>query len=205
MAKRIVAIVGTYRRNHVIETAVDELLRGAAASGAETEKVMLIDAPLEFCTNCRACMQTPGPRRGKCIHDDSLGAILDRVEAADAVVLAGPINFGTATAVMKRFIERLVVYGFWPWGNLAPKNRIADKTRRAVLVTSSACPAALGRILMRDSFRVMKQAAETMGAKVADKIYFGGVARQPEDRLNARQMRRAFAAGEKLAAGGNQK
>lgn len=26
------------------------------------------------------------------------------------------MNFGSVTAIMKRFIERLTVYAYWPWG-----------------------------------------------------------------------------------------
>lgn len=200
MADRIVAIVGTYRRHHVIETAVDELLRGASTNGALTEKIMLLDEPLEFCTNCRACMQEAGEGRGRCIHQDAMESILDRLEAADAIVLACPINFGTTTALMKRFVERLVVYGTWPWGALAPKNRISHKTRRALLLTSSACPAIIGRFMMRGAFQVMKQAADVMGAKVVSRVYLGMTARTQDDTLDEKKLNQVFIAGQKLAA-----
>lgn len=50
------------------------------------------------------------------------------------------MNFGTITAVMKKFIERLVCFAYWPWGMNAPKIRLDNKTRFAVLVASSAAP-----------------------------------------------------------------
>ena len=38
MAKKVVAIIGTYRKGRVIDTAVSEILKGAEAHGAETVK-----------------------------------------------------------------------------------------------------------------------------------------------------------------------
>jgi multimeric flavodoxin WrbA len=58
-----------------------------------------------------------------------MGAILDEIAASDAVVLASPMNFWTVTALMKRFIERLVCFAYWPWGMGARKH--ARRTARA--------------------------------------------------------------------------
>ncbi len=66
-AKKIVAIVGTYRKGRVIDTAVSEVLRGAEDGGATTQTIYLIDKHIEFCTNCRTCTQQADVgRRGRC-------------------------------------------------------------------------------------------------------------------------------------------
>ena len=57
---KIIAIVGTYRKGGVIDTAVDEILASAREADAEVSKVYLIDRHIEFCTNCRSCTQEPG-------------------------------------------------------------------------------------------------------------------------------------------------
>jgi len=57
---RITALVGSYRKGGVIDRAVEEILAAARESGAETTKIYLIDEPIEFCANCRACTQTDG-------------------------------------------------------------------------------------------------------------------------------------------------
>ena len=199
MAEKVVAIVGTYRRDHVTETAVDELLRGASTNGAQVEKIMLLDHPIEFCTNCRACLQEAGENRGPCVHDDAMNTLLDKLEAADAMVLASPINFGAETALMKRFIERLVVYGYWPWGTPQPKNRIKQKPRKAVLLVTSACPAFIAFFLMRGAFQAMQSAAAVLGAKVIRKVHIGLVAKTQDELLDEKKMNKAFVAGQKLA------
>src|SRR5690606_17046222 len=100
-------------------------LAGAREAGAEVAKIDLNDRPIEFCRNCRTCTQQEGLRRGECPIEDDMGRILDELERSDAIVLASPTNFGTVTALMKRFIERLVCYAYWPWGAPAPRGRNA--------------------------------------------------------------------------------
>ena len=55
---RVTAIVGTYRKGGIIDTAVDEILDSASQSGAEVKKIYLLDKHIEFCTNCRTCAAT---------------------------------------------------------------------------------------------------------------------------------------------------
>ena len=201
MSKKVVAIVGTYRKGHIIDSAVSALLESAAELGAETEKIYLLDRHIEFCTNCRKCVQDKNASlRGTCIHDDDMEQILSKIDAADAVVLASPVNFSTVTALMKRFVERLIPYGYWPWGSLAPKmrNNKNKPKKKAVIITSSACPAFLARILMRNPLMVMKMAAMTIGAKVVKKIYYGTVAIEEDQKLSERAIRKAKRCAKKL-------
>src|SRR5512142_2522471 len=51
---RVTAIVGSYRRGGVVESAVDEILAAAKREGADADKIHLLDRRVEFCTNCRA-------------------------------------------------------------------------------------------------------------------------------------------------------
>jgi multimeric flavodoxin WrbA len=198
MSKTIVAIVGTYRKSGVIDTAVDEILKAAQSAGAQISKIYLIDRHIEFCTNCRSCMQQPGPARGTCRHSDDMTAILDQVESADALVIASPINYYNVTAVTRKFLERLVVYGYWPWGSGIPKFRIKNSGKKAVLVTSSAAPALLGKLFYRPALGALKAIAQSFGAKVISRLYFGLIARQPHSTLNQKDLMRAYNAGLKL-------
>ena len=182
MAKKIVALSGSYRRDGMINAAVDAILRAAAEKGAETEKIHLIDRHIEFCRNCRKCTQQEGPQRGVCAHPDDMEDILKKIEAADGLVLASPVNFFGVTAVTQRFIERLVCYAFWPWGRPGPVIRLKDRGIKAVIVTSSAMPAVLGRIFTR-SLGGLKRAAKTLGAKSAGTLFIGKAALHEKQEL----------------------
>jgi putative NADPH-quinone reductase len=201
VAKKIVAIVGTYRKGKVTDSAVDEALRGAESRGVETEKIYLIDKHIEFCTNCRMCtQQSDVGRRGACIHDDDMESILQAVDEADGLVLASPTNFYNVTAVTRRFMERLIVYAHWPWqAKMGPVMRIKPPDKKAITITATACPAFLGRILIRGPRQALKIAAGTMGAEVLTTLYYGAVAQTPDATLNEADLRKAHEAGARLA------
>ncbi len=200
MSKKIIGIVGSYRKGKVIDTAVTEILKGAESRGAETAKIYLTEKQIEFCNNCRSCMQQPGDERGQCVHNDDMEEILQQIDEADGFVLGSPVNFGTVTAIMKRFMERLAVYGYWPWGKIAPpKFRNARLNKKAVVVTSFTPPAWIGRLLLSGAPKVLKGMAKILGAKVVKFLYFGMVGERPEAGLDEKSLRRAFKTGEELA------
>jgi putative NADPH-quinone reductase len=199
-AKKIVAILGTYRKERVIDTAVSEVLRGAEACGVETEKIYLIDKQIEFCRNCRACTQQPHVgRRGQCALSDDMEQILRATDEADGLVLASPTNFYNVTAVTRRFMERLIVHFYWPWKQGAPKPRDKSKNKKAITITSTACPAFIARIAIPGGRKALKIIAETLGAKVQTSLFFGMVVQSPDATLGERDRQKAFLAGRRLA------
>jgi multimeric flavodoxin WrbA len=199
MSRKVVAVVGTYRPGHIVDCTVDAVLEGAREAGAQVSKIDLLDRHIEFCTNCRDCAQQPGSPRGRCHIKDDMAAILDEIDAADAIVLASPMNFGTVTAVMKRFMERLMVYGHWPWEQMAPKGRIEKPSKKALVVTASAMPAVVGRFKTA-ILPVMKHATRVVGARSTSTLYFGMACTSRDQRLTPDQKAKAAAAGRKLAA-----
>ena len=201
MPEKITAIIGTYRKGGVTDSAVDEILAAAREAGAETTKIHLIDRHIEFCGNCRTCTQEEGPKRGVCPLGDDMNAILEEIERSDAIVLASPMNFWTATAVMKRFIERLVCFAYWPWGTHAPKIRNKRKTKRAVIVVSSAAPALIARLMSR-MVGLLKSCAGLLGAKTVGVLFIGLAAGEQKHELSGRVKRKARRLGKKLARRG---
>jgi len=200
MAARVVAIIGTYRKSGITDQTVQEVLRAVRNHGGQTETIYLLDEPIEFCTNCRACTQDPDVgTHGPCIHDDALAGILERIDAADGLVLASPTNFFTVTALMKRFIERLLGYAYWPWTAAIPKPRIRTPHKKAVTITSTACPALMARLLIRHPTSLLKKVARLLGARVVDTLHIGLAAQQQDQHLSDTQKRRAYRAGCRLA------
>jgi len=195
----VTAIVGSYRKGGIVDTAVDEILAAAEQEGAEVAKIYLIDKHVEFCQNCRACMQVEGAGRGQCVLADEMGAILDQLERSDAFVLASPMNFGTVTAVMKRFIERLGCYGYWPWGVMAPKARSKGKPKRAVVVAASAAPAIIAR-LATQIVGMLKKCAGLLGARKIEVLFIGLAAKQPTQTIGQRTRKQARRLGKRLVS-----
>ena len=98
-ATRVLAINGSYRDGGITDQAIALAARALGESGAEVESVALRDYPIEFCLNCRACCQTPGNAPGQCVHNDGMQELVEKIEQADAYILAAPTNFGSVTAI----------------------------------------------------------------------------------------------------------
>ncbi len=193
----VVAIVGSYREGGVIDQATAAVLAAAAGEGARTRVFRLREEDIAFCRNCRSCTQAPGPARGRCLIEDAMGPILDEIEAAEALVLAAPVNAGDVTAITRRFLERMVCCTYWPWGAPAPKPRIEKPTRPAVLITSSAMPGPMARLFTRAMATLAKMAG-LLGARPVGRLYVGLAAQTPEPVLPEAAARRAAALGRRL-------
>lgn len=196
--RKVVAVVGSYRKGGIIDSAVDEMLAAAEEAGAEVAKIYLADRQIDFCLNCRRCTQAEGRQRGRCVQDDDMAALLDEIEAADGLILGSPINFFTVTALTKRFVERLVCYAFWPWGARAPRTRDGNRDKKALLVISCAMPGFLARHFT-GALRVLKSAATALGARPVGTLIIGQVAQQEREPLPRRARFRARRLGRKLA------
>jgi multimeric flavodoxin WrbA len=198
MSARIVAITGSYRKGGTVESAVDAVLEGARAKGAVTQTIRLSEHPFEFCTNCRQCTQAPGEARVKCAQADGLEQILSAIDAADAVVLGSPVNFFNATAIFRRFQERLLGYVYWPWGEKGPALRTMKRHRKAVLVASAGMPGFLIPVTTGTA-RALRITARVLGAKPIGNLWIGLSAGEPHHALSPRTIRRARRLGMKLA------
>jgi multimeric flavodoxin WrbA len=199
MGIRILGIVGSYRRNGTIDSLVTAALSAAAEQGAETDKIYLIDKHIEFCTNCRTCTQQPGTARGECVHRDDMAGILDRYDASDGIVIGAPVNCFNLNAITRRFMERLVCLTYWPWGKGGYVLRKKARDKNAVLITSSAMPAIMGRFFT-GAPRALRVIAETMGAKPVASLFAGLSAQKQKAMVPDKMLRKARAAGHKLAA-----
>lgn len=199
MGKKILAIVGSYRKGGTTDSAVEAILSAAREKGAETRTVYLILQHLEFCTNCRRCTQEPGTERGKCPHQDDLESILAQVETADALVLASPVNHGNVTAITRLFLERLTGNGYWPWGQTAPVMRRQRLPRKAALVASCAMPLGPMIPLLTGTAWALRRMARLLGARPVESLWIGMAAMQPDVPLAEKQRKRARSIGLKLA------
>ena len=197
MITKVVAVVGSYRKGGTIDTAVEELLAAAREKGAETVTFYLADKHIEFCTNCRECMQAPGEARGKCKLHDDLEPMLQAIDEADAVVLGSPVNCYNVTAIFRRFMERLVGSAYWPWGQNAPKSRKTKLDKKAVLVASSAAPG-IFIPLATGAARALRLTAQMLGAKTVGRLWIGLAAHKPHQELSAGIREKARRLGRKL-------
>ena len=194
---KIIAIIGSYRENGVSDRVVDMILSSAREEGAKTNKIFLIDKHIEFCTNCRSCTQTKDLIKGECIISDEMNSILNEIEQSDALVIASPVNFGTITAVTKKFYERLACYSYWPWKTRFPKKRNIQKTKPTVVVASSAAPGLFTRFFTK-TVKHLNEIAKCLGAKKTRSLIVGSSAINPHQELKEKTRKKARKLGKKL-------
>jgi multimeric flavodoxin WrbA len=188
---KILAINGSYRHDGITEQVLEAAAEAVRASGAEIETVSLREYPVGFCLNCRECTQHPGTAPGRCVQHDGMQELVDKIEGADGYIFASPTNFGSVTAVFKRFMERLVVYAYWPWDRDVPELRKAKAPKKkALLISSCAAPGIVGRWLYGTQ-KQLKMTAKTIGADTVGALSIGLIAKEAHPRLSQRVQARA--------------
>ncbi|HCE67546.1 MAG: FMN reductase [Geobacteraceae bacterium GWC2_55_20] len=181
---KILAINGSYRNDGITDQTIEALSQAIKSAGAEVEVILLREYPIEFCLNCRACTQQPGAAPGECVLHDGMQDLIDKIERADGYILAAPTNFGSVTAIFKRFLERLAVYAYWPWDMNGPQYRKAQAPRKnALLVSSCAAPGIMGRWLFGTD-KQLKTTAKTIGAEVVGSLFTGMIAKEQHPKLS---------------------
>lgn len=189
--KNIIAINGSYRDDGMTDQAVEAVAAAARERGANVEIILLRDTPIEFCLNCRECTQQPGAKPGTCVQDDAMHELVQKIEAADAIILASPTNFYGVTALFKRFMERLIVYAYWPLGQAAPELRKKGRAKKkALLIASSAAPTLVGRLAF-STVKQLKITANTIGAKPIGTLFTGQASGEPHPNLPVSSQRKA--------------
>lgn len=105
---KVLAFNGSPRKEWNTAILLKKALEGAASQGAETELIHLYDLNYKGCYSCFACKIKGGKSYGRCAAKDELTPILKRIGEADGMILGSPVYFGTASAEMRAFMERLL-------------------------------------------------------------------------------------------------
>ena len=103
---KTIILNGSPRKNWNTAMMLKEAQRGAASVGAETEYIDLYDLSFTGCRSCMACKRKGG-ERCKCFWKDDLSPVIDRIFAADALIVGSPIYLGDITSQVHALIERL--------------------------------------------------------------------------------------------------
>jgi putative NADPH-quinone reductase len=74
----------------------------AQDTGRQYEMINLAELVVDPCMGCAACAQT-----NRCIQQDDMAPLYDRIVAADALVVGGVVYFGHMNALTHTFLERL--------------------------------------------------------------------------------------------------
>jgi len=104
MSKRILILAGSPRKNGNSAALCRAFAQGAEKSGHQVETIFLRDKKIGYCLACYHCKKSGGI----CIIKDDMADILDKMNAADVLVMASPVYFYSIDAQMKALIDRRV-------------------------------------------------------------------------------------------------
>ena len=105
-AMKTILLNGSPRKNWNTALMLKEAQKGAASVGTETEYIDLFDLSFTGCRSCLACKRKDA-ERCKCFWKDDLSPVIDRIFAADALIVGSPIYLGDITSQLRGLIERL--------------------------------------------------------------------------------------------------
>lgn len=94
------------RKNWNTARMLHEAKRGAEFVGADVEYFDLYDLKFTGCRSCLACKRKDA-QRCHCYWNDDLSAVIDKIFAADALIIGTPIYFGDITSQFHALLERL--------------------------------------------------------------------------------------------------
>ena len=101
MAKNVVVISTSLRKNSNSDALAVAFADGAKSAGHNVEIIRLSDKQIAFCKGCFACFKL-----GSCVIKDDAPAITDKIGEADVVVWATPIYYYEMCGQMKTMIDR---------------------------------------------------------------------------------------------------
>ena len=98
---KVVGIVGSPRKKGNTETLTAHTLEAIAEEGLGTEVIPLAGLDIRPCNACGVCL-----KKEECPIKDDLFPIYLKMKEADGIILASPVYYGSATALIKSLMER---------------------------------------------------------------------------------------------------
>ena len=176
MSKHILILSGSPRKGGNSDLLCDEFAKGAQEAGHQVEKIRVQEQKIGPCLACYCCRGT-----GVCVQKDDMASILEKMVAADVLVLATPVYFYSMDGQLKTLIDRTL-----------PRYTEIRSKEVWFIATAAAGKGAMERTI--DALRGFTDCLP--GAQVKGVIYGSGVYQKGEV-LETRALQEAYQAGKR--------
>jgi multimeric flavodoxin WrbA/putative sterol carrier protein len=106
----IVAVNGSPHAGRGNTCMMIEMLRSPLSDeGFNLEVIHLCEKEIDYCYGCGFCIE-----KGKCWIEDDHRTIVNKLLAADGIILGSPVYVAHVTGQMKTFLDRSLAYGHKP-------------------------------------------------------------------------------------------
>jgi multimeric flavodoxin WrbA len=184
---KISAFLGSPRPEGNTDTLAARVLQGARDSGWETESVALRRLTIHPCTGCEKCWRNERP----CVFDDDMIALYDTIAGSDVLLFATPVYWYAPTAIMKAFIDRLVVFN-------RPQGRPLIEGKGAILAVAYE---EQGPTAAEPLVRMFELSFDYVGLRFLDRIVVDGVGAKGAILQKPEALERAYQIGRGLTPG----
>lgn len=100
--KNVLILSGSPRKGGNSDLLCDRFMTGAQEAGHQVEKIRLAEKNINYCTGCGVCLD----KKMRCSQKDDMAEVLEKMVAADVIVMATPVYFYTMNGQMKTLIDR---------------------------------------------------------------------------------------------------
>lgn len=187
MAKKVLIVLGSPRKNGNSATLAAKVAAGAKAAGAQVETFYLHGMDIRPCTACDACLDDTA---ADCVLEDDMRILYPKLREMDALVIASPIYWCTVSAQTKLFMDRCYALG-GPQGNALKGKRIA-----IALTYADPDPFSSGAV---NALRTFQDGFRYIGAEIVGMVY-GSAWKTGEIKANRALLKEARALGKALVA-----
>lgn len=104
---RVVILNGARNPKGQTVRAARALAEGAIGAGADVEQVLLPPLRLERCRQCNDDGWGLCRKEGRCIIEDDLAGLVEKIAGADAAIFATPVYFSDLSESLRAFLDRL--------------------------------------------------------------------------------------------------
>jgi len=127
----VLGLAGSPRAGGNTDTLLDAALGGAKSAGAMVEKLAIRGLRIGPCLECLACQD-----EFRCIQEDDAPPTLDRLEAADLVIVAAPVFFQGPPSQLKALIDRAQPL----WLRRLPRDHPIRQMRGGYFISAAGSP-----------------------------------------------------------------
>lgn len=99
---KVLLINGSPNRQGCTYTALQEIADTLEKNDVEAEIYWIGNAAIQGCIACNKCQTT-----GKCVFDDQVNALLDRLDEFDGIVVGSPVYYAGPAGSLCAFLDRL--------------------------------------------------------------------------------------------------
>ena len=103
MAKKILVLTGSARKNGNSSRMARAFADAAAAKGYEVKVIETAELKLNFCHACETCYKTGKP----CSFDDDFNTIAEDILEADALVFSCPVYWYSVPSQIKAVMDKM--------------------------------------------------------------------------------------------------